>query len=846
MTLDEINEKYIKIPQELKDMKRWVCYSIVTREDGSKTKVPVNAINGKNAKCNDCLTWTFFNTAKTGCVKYNCAGLGFMLGDGIFGIDLDNHEDANGVVTPKEEFDKLANEFVSTLNSYSELSQSGLGVHIICKGKLPEGRRRKGNVEMYDTGRFFAMTGNTILNVPINDREKEVIPLWQKYINVENKKEEYSFSTYNQYDSSNRQEITLTDREILQKAYTSKNAGSFISLMNGDLSSYDGDHSKADMALCTMLAFWTNKDFRQIDRIFRTSNLMRPKWDEMRGHDTYGNITITRAIQNVGTGYVAYEPEPPIIYTNQPKTTPRIDSKPQKQEVNVIENATQNIMNIDDNGNPIFRVKTIFEKFPYTDTGNAERFYAYFGELFKYNLTDKCFMFWTGKCWIKDHETTIVRKYANKFIEILKSEAKQIMQKIKDSEMEEDEDTGEDLEKVYDAAMKNINRVSNKAGKDAMISEFKALYDIPVQSDVFNQDKYLLNTDSGIIDLKTGEVRPFDPKYMQSKSTNIKVSYDEPKLWIKFLKDIFYRGENKQEDTKEIVDCVQLCLGYSLCGSTREQIMFLLYGGGSNGKSTFTDVVGKMMGDYGDSIASENLMQQRTANNSAIYSIAKLQGCRFLETGETEEGGRFAEAMVKRLTGGDQISAQFKYGNEFSFRPQFKLWMSTNNRPIIRGTDLGIWRRIFPFPFIRSFTEEQKDKDLPDKLEKELPMILGWAIKGFQKYQQIGGIKMPECLKPEYKDYKVKMDVITQFIEKNCTVIKGYNTKVSTLFKNYKEWAKDECEYVMKASKVEEEMKKKGFETFVQNEEKYYRGIKLKIDKTTAYVFEDFDEEGDN
>lgn len=835
MTIDELKNKYIKIPQELKDMKRWVCYSLVEKDSGEITKVPINAITGKNARCNDSLTWTYFNTAINGCVKYNCNGLGFMLGDGVFGIDLDNHPNEKGEVLSQEEFDVLANEFVSTLKSYSELSQSGKGVHIICKGKLPEGRRRNGNVETYDTGRFFAMTGNTIYESPINERQEEIVPLWNKYVNVEVKKDTYVFSDFVPSNNTNRVELELSDREVLDKAYASKNGYSFSSLMRGDTSSYNDDHSAADMALCTMLAFWTNKDFRQIDRIFRTSGLMRDKWDEMRGHDTYGNITISKAIDSVGQGYVAYEKVEPIVYTQQqtPKT---------KEEPNIIENATKQVMNIDEKGMPIFKIKTIFKSYPYTDTGNAERFYDYFGELFKYNLTDKCFMFWTGKCWIKDHGETVIRKFANKFIEILKNENEKLESEKEDLISQGLEDEAEKLKKIIGASEKNISRVSNKSGKDAMISEFKALYDIPVQSDIFNQDKYLLNTDSGIINLKTGEVKPFDPSYMQSKSTNIKVSYDEPKLWLKFLNDIFYRGEGKEEDTKNIVECIQLCLGYSLCGSTREQIMFLLYGGGSNGKSTFTDIVGKMMGDYADTIASENLMQQRTANQSAIYSIAKLQGCRFLETGETEEGGRFAEAMIKRITGGDQISAQFKFGNEFSFRPQFKLWMSTNNRPIIRGTDLGIWRRIFPFPFIRSFTDKEKDKDLPEKLEKELPMILGWTIKGFQKYQKLGGIDMPECLKPEYKDYKVKMDVITQFIEKNCTIIKNYNTKVSTLFKNYKEWAKDECEYIMKASKVEEEMKKKGFDVFTSNEEKYYRGIKLKIDKSKAYVFEDFDE----
>lgn len=833
MTIDELNKKYLKIPQELKDMKRWVCYSLKEKENGDLTKIPINAISGGNAMSNNKLTWTYFSTAIKGCIKYNCDGLGFMLGDGIFGIDLDNHPDENGEVMPQEEFNNLANEFVETLGSYAELSQSGAGVHIICKGKLPPGRRRKGNVESYDSGRFFVMTGNTILDVPIQNRENEIVPLWEKYVNVEEQKNEYSFSNYIPYNNANKVEIDLSDKDVLEKAYSSKNANSFIALMNGDTSSYNDDHSSADLALCTMLAFWTNKDFRQIDRIFRTSKLMRPKWDEMRGQDTYGNITIQKAINSVGQGYISYERLEPIIYKNE------------KNNITTIENATPSVMNIDEKGEPVFRIKTVFKKFAFNDTGNAERFYTYFGDLFKYNVTDKRFMFWTGKCWIADVKD-IIKKYANKLIDVLEDEKKQLEADRKAAIANGDEEEEKKLKAIIDAADKNITRVSNKAGKEAMISEFKSLYNVPVESEEFNKDLFLLNTDSGIVDLKSGEILPFDSSYMQSKSTNVKISYEEPKLWIKFLHDIFYRGQGKEkeQDTQDIVDCIQLCLGYSLCGSIREQVMFLLYGGGSNGKSTFTNIVRKMMGMYSDSIASENLMQQKN-NNSAIYSIAKLQGCRFLETGETEEGGRFAEAMIKRLTGGDLISAQFKYGNEFSFVPQFKLWMSTNNKPIIRGTDEGIWRRIFPFPFIRSFTEKEKDKDLPEKLEAELPMILGWAIKGFQKYYELGDIAIPKCLIPEKKEYRVKMDVISQFIEKNCTIIKGYNTKVSVLFKHYKEWAKDDSEFIMKASKVEEEMKKKGFETFTQNEEKYYRGIKLKVDKTTAYVFEDFDEDGD-
>lgn len=823
MNIDELKNKYIKIPQELKDMKRWVCYSLVEKSTGEITKVPINPITGKNARCNDENTWTFFNIAISGCVKYKCDGLGFMLGNSIFGIDLDNHPDKDGNVLSKEQFDNLSNEFISTLQSYTELSQSGKGIHILCKGILPEGRRRKGNVEIYDKDRFFVMTGNTSYNYPIINREKEIIPLWEKYVNDTKSDEYYSFSEYpiNNY-SNNTNIIELSDNEVLEKASSSKNSSLFISLMKGDTSSYRDDHSSADLALCTILAFWTNKNFNQIDRIFRKSGLMRDKWDQMRGETTYGNLTIRKAIECSNQSYISLKKEPII----------------EKKEINIIENATPTIMNIDEKGMPIFRIKTIYDKYPYTDTGNALRFYDYFGELFKWNVTDKVFMFWTGKCWIKDIGEIIIRKYANEFINILKSEKKQLMQELKNI----DENANEkELKEIIEASQKNINRVSNSSGKDAMIKELKALNDIAIESSKFDMDKYLLNTDSGIVNLKTCEIIPFDSNLLQSKSTNIKVSYDDPQLWIKFLKDIFFRGEDKEKETQEIIECIQKCIGYTLCGSTREQIMFLLYGNGSNGKSTFTEVIGKIMGDYGDSISSDILIQQRTPNNSAIYSLAKLQGKRYLETGETEEGAKLAESLVKRITGGDLITAQFKFGNEFSYKPNFKLWMSTNNKPIIRGTDLGIWRRIFPFPFLRSFTEKEKNKDLPEQLEQELPMILGWAIKGFQQYQKDGGIDMPECLKPEYKAYKIKMDIITQFIEKNCTIIPNYHTKIQTLFKNYKDWAKDEADYVMKASKFEEEMVKKGFDIVTINEDKYYKNIKLKIDKTTAYVFDDFD-----
>ena len=828
MTKQELLNKYMSVPDSLKQLKRWVCYRIETRE-GKQTKVPVNALNGNYAKSNDSLTWSKFNIAINGCEKYNCAGLGFMLGDGIFGIDLDNHVDpkTNEPEMTQDEFDNLAYEFISGLNSYAEKSQSGLGIHIICEGKLPEGRRRKGNVEMYDWGRFFAFTGNVLNSNAIINCEQSVIPLWEKYV-----KDEEVVKPNVVENNSFRVSVSLTDTEILNKAFASKNGFAFQNLYNGDLTDYGGDHSAADMAFCSMLAFWCNGNMAQMDRIFRSSSLMREKWDKKRGADTYGNITLNNAIKKTINGYV---PTVQIEENNIPQFTV-------KKTTPIVENSHPLIepdMNIDKDGQPILKIKKVYKRCPFNDTGNAERFYAYFGDIFRYNKEDKMFMFWTGKTWIHD-EKDIIRKYANKFIDILKTERDELISEIEAERKHGDIDRADDLVRLVKAAEKNIDRISNKSGKDAMLSEFESLHNIPVLNSEFDKDKYLLNTDSGVINLETGEVLNYNPNLMLSKNTRTKVSYKEPKVWKKFLNDIFERP-NKQE-TQEIIDCLQMALGYSLTGSTAEQVMFIMWGDGSNGKSTYSETVASVMGDYGTSVASDALMQNKQNSGINIYSVlARLKGKRYIETGETDEGAKFAENLIKKLTGSDIITARQLYGKEFEYRPEYKIWMATNKKPIIRGTDFGIWRRIFMFPFVKIFTEENKDKKMPEKLARESAEILGWMIEGYKKYAEKGGLEMPKCLKDEIAIYKQEMDIVALFLHKNCTPMERHLTPVKKFYTSYKNWAINETEFVMKSSKVEEEMRKKGYRVIKDKGELCYVGIRLNTD-STGLVFNNYDE----
>lgn len=823
-----LETQYAGIPKEIKELKRWVCYN-------KSDKIPMNALTGQKAASNNYLTWTTFELAIKGCVKYNFDGIGFMLGQGIFGVDLDNHKKDDGnFEMSQEEFSNLSNEFITGLNSYSEKSQSGNGIHIICRGKLPEGARRKGNIEMYDSGRYFAMTGNIVKDMPIENREEEIKTLWEKYLKTEIKKPErvgivkhdngsITFGNYIPNESyAFSMGLSLSDEEVISRIKGSKSGADFTRLyVNGDLSMNDDDHSSADLSLCTILAFWCGKDASQMDRIFRSSALMREKWDRKLGNSTYGNVTIDKAISNTID-----------VYT-PPKEKVTLQIKPNKIETvtpnNIIANNNEQEANIDENGDPIIKnVTKSFKSYTLDDTGNAERFYDYFGKLFKYNADNQKYMFWDNKTWTSD-SFGYAKKYADSLINILRQEADNFEKSLEG--MNVDDETMKSYVKRLDAMRKNITRLANKAGKEAMLSELQHLHTIPTSNSQYNTQPYLLNTDSGIVDLTTGKIHPFDQKAMLSKNTGTKVSFDEPVMWLQFLHDIFQRPN--KEETEEIIEAVQRALGDSLTGRQNKDLLFILYGEGSNGKSTFIQTVNNIFGDYGKTMNSALLLQNQNASaQSNEFAMSALFGARMVSTSETGEGKKLDEITIKQMTSGEEIAAQEKYGKPYSFKPTFSVWMSTNNKPIIRATDFGTWRRIFFIPFLHIFKDDEKDVTMPQKLMAEAPQILGWMIKGSVKlYNEGGVIKKPKCIEESLADYKNEMNVLSFYLTQRCQDFPNYRTSASDLYKDYKEWAKDNTEYLMSETKFGLEMKKRGYDKKRTRDGNFYVGIKLFSDK---------------
>jgi putative DNA primase/helicase len=301
------------IPQELKDRPQWVLWAY-RRRNGKWTKIPYRP-GDKEAKAGDPSTWSPFEqvaaygnaAGKMGanpCDGTNpCDGIGYEFAedDPYTGIDLDDAIDPQ-----TKQLKPWAQVIVDQLRSYTEISPSGTGVKIWVKAIKPSNDRSRikhedGEVEMYDRGRYFAVTGHLWAAAPatIQERQAEVNELYQRLFDSPNDKKSSEIRSH----AGAAETLSLTDEELIEKAKAAKNGDKFARLWAGKTSDYDGDASRADAAFCTMLAFWTDKDQQQMDRIFRSSGLMRPKWDERRGEKTYGERTLEEACRVVRDTY---------------------------------------------------------------------------------------------------------------------------------------------------------------------------------------------------------------------------------------------------------------------------------------------------------------------------------------------------------------------------------------------------------------------------------------------------------------------------------------------------------------------------------------------------------------
>jgi putative DNA primase/helicase len=383
--------------------------------------------------------------------------------------------------------------------------------------------------------------------------------------------------------------------------------------------------------------------------------------------------------------------------------------------------------------------------------------------------------------------------------------------KVAGQVLQSDQDRGKKL--VSDAvAAHNLNRI--KAMLKLSISE----PDMAVTDRELDADPMKLGVDNGVVDLKTGHLLFNRAEMLITKFCNASFEPDEPcPRWMTFLNEIF-------ESDDETIESVQRLLGYTLTGLSTEEILVICYGFGSNGKSVFSNVVHKILGGYSKIAASSLLIARRKDDAGPRNDLAALAGSRYVALNELPAGSPLDEQIVKLMAGREPISARFLNQEFFEFQPTFTPWLRTNHKPIIRGDDDGIWRRLILVPFRHKFEEHEKDRDLEQKLWAERDGILRWMLEGTQIYLKYG-LKHSPRMKSEILTYRNDSDMLGEFLEEETRAKADVKIKQYLLFAAWKDWCeRNEVRCGSKKS-FTQRLAERGFRDSKSGDDRFYLGL---------------------
>lgn len=401
-----------------------------------------------------------------------------------------------------------------------------------------------------------------------------------------------------------------------------------------------------------------------------------------------------------------------------------------------------------------------------TDLGNSKFFRDFVNGNLIYNYRTQTWYEWTGKKWkacTVGHEV----EWAKGTIRAMLKHAATIS--------DSDERRQYAAWAIKSESEKHIKAMMNLARSESGIADSGEDWDI---------DPYMLGCPSGVLDLKTGNLLAPDKKTKLISSIAIKPD-DKARCpqWEQFLQEI-YMGD------AEIIGFVKRLLGYALTGTIEEQCVFCFHGQGANGKSTLTDTIIALMGNYGYPMPFSTIEFQ---NRSAISNdMAHLYGKRFVVASETQEGVRLNEGRLKSLTGGDMVTARFMYKEYFSFKPMAHFLLAFNHKPIITDDSEGAWRRIYLIAHNRIFKSHERDKKLDKKLLKELPGILNWLIEGCMEWQR-DGLMVPQSVIAGTEEYRQEMNPLRNFVEDDL-VTGDYCARVTDIWAAYNTWSDENRE----------------------------------------------------
>jgi len=330
----------------------------------------------------------------------------------------------------------------------------------------------------------------------------------------------------------------------------------------------------------------------------------------------------------------------------------------------------------------------------------------------------------------------------------------------------------------------------------------------------------LLGCNNGVIDLAKGILLPSDPKYLITKIVNASYISDPTcPSWTKFLFDIF-------EHDEETIEAVQRLVGYTLIGEVREEVIAICFGVGANGKSVFSNVINNVLGEYAKTAPPSILAARRSDDHRPRDDIAALRGARYVSVNETQAGDRLDEQVVKALAGREPIAARPLYGQYFSFRPSFKVWLRTNHKPIITGDGHGIWRRLVLVPFSRTFKPEEQDHRLEQKLLQERDGIFAWMLEGVRMYLRDEILLSPR-MKNELASYREDSDLLGEFLADSTVRNPQGTIEQRTLYTSYGTWCQDSGVRPLSKKSFTQRLKERGIQATHSGGTRRYVGIEF-------------------
>ena len=703
--------------------------------------------------------------------------------------------------------------------TYIEYSPSGEGLHIWGRGYLPKGREngiRSKQIELYQGGHYMTVTGKPLDNAPIKDIQSVVETIIERYDLLKGKTAPAAVPSTSEKIVTNENSpatpAAFDDDFLIDRARNARNKQKFIQLFDyGNIAAYGGDDSRADAALLAMLAYLTNGNAGQMGRIFLRSKLAETLSRKQHHEADYLRRSISKALacweaggrKHYDPSYFRQGQEITLISPPDPSD----DMQPGRQE-----------------GSTAGQIKILLSKDALMESNEAELMMKQYEKCIRFCTTFNCWLHYTGKKW-EPFTPAEMLQYAKKTIDSIKAAILVEMGNV----------TGGDSTR-----MKNLTVLLNHVITQYNKKPLAAIVDVAKGINAWNAAKadtnrYYLNCDNGILDLKTGKLTPHEPGQMLTKNTDVAYTGKyQSSLWCDTVAAIF-----PDPATREYV---QLVFGATLAGIIKDEKFFFFTGPGGNGKGTFLQGVFGAFGGYATKARPGILLNGKYKDDDAgdkpNPTIMGLRGIRFTWFNELSAKAHLNAAELKRIRGDKDLTGRPMYGTGIDHFPRMcNFFLDTNYMPAIDDiSDKGILRRLVNIPFNADFSQDKRNADLKSifdqKEEKE--DILFWCVEGAKKYISIaesnGGKSVLDNLPPQIKqannDYYEKVDIIGEFIHDYFICNREATAPAKLIHEDYLQVCHNRYMSPLGRNTFDEIIERRfGLVPFQKNKTKWYRGI---------------------